>query len=356
MNTQRCEAVRAWMAEQGLDALLVTSPANIRYLTGFSGEGLLVLDGGAVICTDSRYRVQAEEEAPGAECVADGGHLSQAIERLRAVVAARENGPARIGFCGEHLTWADHRRLSEQIEGAELVPVADEVARLRAIKDETEIALITRAARIADEAFSAWRATLEVGVSEREAALELEQLMVRGGAEGASFDVIVAAGPNGAKPHARPGDRTIAEGDLVVVDWGAIVAGYCSDCTRTLLIGEVGERAREVWRAVREAQLAALAAVAPDVPCRDVDTAARELLRERGWEREFGHGVGHGVGLEVHERPALSQKSEDVLEAGMVVTIEPGVYIDGWGGVRLEELVLVTADGARVLSAAPYDL
>lgn len=356
MIAARCDAVRAWMAAEGLDALLVSSAANVRYLTGFSGEGLLVLDTGALVCTDSRYRVQAAEEAPDSECAAEGGHLEQAIERLRAVAAARPDGPARVGFCGQQLTWADHRKLSEEVAGAELVPVEDEVARLRAVKEEAEIALVSRAASIADEAFAAWRAGLQPGVSEREAALELEQLMVRGGADGASFEVIVAAGPSGAKPHARPGRRAIAMGDLVVVDWGASVEGYCSDCTRTVLVGDVEERAVEIWRAVREAQLAAIAAVAPGVPCRDVDAVARDYLRGRGWEREFGHGLGHGVGLQVHERPTLSHKSEDVLAPGMIVTIEPGVYVEGWGGVRLEELVLVTDAGARVLTGAPYDL
>lgn len=355
MTAQRGAAVRAWMTAEGLDALLVSSAANVRYLTGFSGEGLLVLDGGMLICTDSRYRVQAAEEAPEAECAAEGGHLEQAIERLRALAVARTEGPARVGFCGRQLTWADHHRLSAEVPGIELVPVEDEVARLRAIKDEGEVELVARAARIADAAFVAWRAELQAGISEREAALELERLMVRGGADGASFEVIVAAGPNGAKPHARPSRRAIAEGDLVVVDWGATVEGYCSDCTRTILVGAVEERAVELWRAVRGAQLAALAAIAPGVPGREVDAVARAYLSDRGWEREFGHGLGHGVGLEVHERPNLSRQSEDVLAAGMVVTVEPGVYIDGWGGVRLEELALVTDAGAQVLTSAPYD-
>ncbi|MGD9495280.1 MAG: M24 family metallopeptidase [Armatimonadota bacterium] len=347
---QRREAVRAWMAREGLDALLVSSRPNVRYLTGFAGEGLLVIDGGELICTDSRYCVQAAEEAPGIDCVAEGGHLEQAIERLRAT------GATRIGFRGQDLSYANWRTLSDKLEGAELVACDGEIERLRAVKDETEIALIARAAQVADAAFAQWRGWLQPGVSEREAALELERLMVLAGADKASFEVIVAGGPNAAKPHAAPGTRAIRAGELVVVDWGASVEGYCSDCTRTVILGEPDQRQREIWQAVRAAQQAALAVVRPGAACREVDEVAREALRAAGWEKQFGHGLGHGVGLQVHEPPSLSQKSEDVLAPGMVVTIEPGVYIEGWGGVRLEELVLVTQEGCQALTGAPYDL
>jgi len=350
MKSGRLDAVRSWMADEGLDALLISSAPNVRYLTGFAGEGLLVVDEGGLLCTDSRYRVQAAEEAPDVECAAAGGHLEQAIERLRQV------GAGRIGFRGQHLTYASWQTMSEKLDGVELVACDDEIGRLRAVKEQVEIGLIERAAGVADEAFAQWRAELEPGVTEREAALELERLMVLGGAEKASFDVIVAGGPNGAKPHASPGAREIGEGDLVVVDWGAKVDGYCSDCTRTVIAREPDDRQGEVWGAVREAQCAAIEAVAAGALCRDVDAVARDLLRERGWEKEFGHGLGHGVGLQVHERPTLSQRSEDTLEPGMVITVEPGVYIEGWGGVRLEELVLVTQDGPRALTGAPYDL
>ncbi len=350
MSSRRVERVRAWLAEQDLGALLVSSAPNVRWLTGFAGEGMLVVDNGALICTDSRYRVQSCEEAPGVECAADGGHLEQAIARLAAC------GAARVGFEAPHLSYANWQKLAEGLEGVELVPCGDEIRRLRAVKDTGEVKLIERAASVADEAFGQWRAALEPGISEREAALELERLMVLGGAEKPSFEIIVAAGPNGAKPHARPGPRTIDVGDLVVVDWGAQVEGYCSDCTRTLLVGEVGEKQRAIWEAVREAQLAAIDAAVAGAKCAAVDAVAREALRGEGWEREFSHGLGHGVGLQVHEQPTLSQRSEDVLAPGMVVTIEPGVYIDDWGGVRLEELVLVTEQAPRVLTHAPYDL
>ncbi len=350
MKSRRVEQVRAWMAEQNLDALLVSSAPNVRWLTGFAGEGMLVVDDGALICTDSRYRVQAGEEAAGVECVADGGHLDQAIERLVG------SGAQRVGFEAPHLSYASWEKLARRLEGVELVACSDEIKRLRAIKDAGEVKLIERAASVADDAFTRWRAALEPGVAEREAALELERLMVLGGAQKPSFEIIVAAGPNGAKPHATPGRRIISEGDLVVVDWGAQVEGYCSDCTRTLIMGEAEDEQLAVWRAVRAAQRAAIEATVGGARCADVDAVAREVLREHGWEKQFGHGLGHGVGLQVHEQPTLSQRSEDVLAPGMVVTIEPGVYIDGWGGVRLEELVLVTEGLPRALTGAPYDL
>lgn len=347
----RLDAVRGWMADEELDALIVSRASNVRYLTGFSGEGLLVIDdAGEAICTDSRYDVQARDEAPGTEVVADGGHLRQVIDRLQAA------GPARVGFEAEHVTYATHQQLTEALEGVDLCPCEDEIVRLRAVKDEGELTLIERAATVADEAFGRWWRWVEPGVSEREAALELEREMVLGGAEGASFDIIVASGPNGARPHATPGERRIATGELVVVDWGAVVEGYCSDCTRTVILGEPDARQREVWDAVRAAQQAAIDALEPGMAGGELDGMAREVLRERELDEYFGHGLGHGVGLDVHERPRLGRSSEDVLRAGMVVTVEPGVYIEGWGGVRLEELVAVTEGGARTLTRALCDL
>jgi Xaa-Pro aminopeptidase len=351
MKAARLAKLRAWMAEESLDALVVSKSANLRYLTGFSGEGLLVVDDSAVICTDSRFSVQAAEEAPEAECLAGrDGHLVGAAERLTAKAARR------AGFEAEALTYAGFETLKEKAPEVELVPSRKVIENQRAVKDPAELELIEAAAAIADRAFEAVRPRIQPGMTEREAALELERHMILGGGERPSFPTIVAGGPNGAKPHATPGERPLQEGDLVVVDWGVQARGYCSDCTRTLMLGELDDRQREVYDAVHAAQLAALGAVAPGVPAREVDTAARDLLGERGLAEHFGHGVGHGVGLEVHELPTVGHRSQDDLELGMVITIEPGVYIEGWGGVRLEELVLVTERGARVLTGAPHDL
>jgi Xaa-Pro aminopeptidase/Xaa-Pro dipeptidase len=351
MSAERLEKLRAWLAEEKLDAFVVSRAANLRYLTGFTGEGVAVVDESVLICTDSRFIVQAKEEAPEVESVAGAdGHLGQAAERLASSEASR------AGFEADHLTYAGFETLEEKAPEVEFIPSKQVLARQRAVKDPREVELVEAAAAIADRAFEAVRPNIEPGVTEREVALDLERQMLLGGAEGVSFPTIVAGGPNGAKPHATPGERARAEGDLVVVDFGARARGYCSDCTRTVMLGEPDERQAEVYDAVREAQRAALKAVAPGVPTREVDATARDLLAERGFAKEFSHGVGHGVGLEVHELPTLSAKSEDILEAGMIVTVEPGVYIEGWGGVRLEELVLVTEDGGRTLTQAPYDL
>lgn len=347
----RRAAVRDWMAEEEVEALLVSAAPNVRWLTGFTGEGLLVLDGeGQLLCTDSRYSVQAAEEAPDLGVAADNGHLDGAIERLRQGCAGR------IGFEAGHLSYASFQKLQQKLEPAEPVPLEDRIKRLRAVKDEAEVAAIRRAAKVADEAFVALRSQIEPGMTEREAAEQLRRLMVPGGAEKPSFEIIFAAGPNGAKPHARPGERAVAEGDLIVIDWGAVVEGYCSDCTRTVIVGEPDDRRREVWQAVRRAQLAAMEGLEPGMEGREVDAIARASLEDSGYARYFGHGLGHGVGLQVHELPSLGQKSEDTIEPGAIVTVEPGVYIEGWGGVRLEELVLVTEDGADPITAAPYDL
>lgn len=344
-------AVREWMAAESVDALVVSAAPNVRWLTGFTGEGVLVLDGdGPLLCTDSRYAVQAAEEAPGLEFAANSGHLDQAIERLN------ESGAERVGFESSHLAYAGFEKLDEKLDAAELVPLEDRIKRLRAVKDDAEVALIRRAASIADSAFADLRSRIEPGMRERDAAEELRRLMVLAGAEKPSFDIIFASGPNGAKPHARPGERVVTEGDLVVVDWGAVVDGYCSDCTRTVIVGDPGERQREIWLAVREAQTAAMEGLKPGMEGREVDAIARESLEGSGYAEYFGHGLGHGVGLQVHELPTLGQKSEDTLEPGMVVTIEPGVYIEGWGGVRLEELVLIIEDGIDPITQAPYDL
>ncbi|HUS81549.1 MAG TPA: Xaa-Pro peptidase family protein [Armatimonadota bacterium] len=351
MIESRLDTLRQWMAGEGLDAFVVSSHPNVRYLTGFTGEGILVVFEELAICTDSRYTVQAAEEAPELETTADeGGHVTGAGNRLA------QSGATRAGFEADMLTYAGWEKLAAGAGEVELVPTHGIVVRQRAVKDPSEVDLIRRAVAVADAAFDTLASKLQPGMVEREAALQLDLAMVMAGAEKPAFETILAAGPNGAKPHARPGTRELAEGDLVVVDWGATVDGYCSDCTRTVIIGEPDQRQREVWRAVREAQLAALEAAGPGVPCRDVDAAARNLLDDRGLAELFGHGVGHGVGLQVHEQPRLSASSDDVLEPGMVVTIEPAVYVEGWGGVRLEELILIAEEGIEVLTRAPYAL
>lgn len=351
MSVARADRLAGLAAEEGLDALLVTGMVNLRWLTGFTGtSGLAVVgDGLRAFVTDFRYVEQAADQA--------GAFAQHRCEReladaLPAVLGAR----ARIGFDDAHLSVKGHRDLAERLSGAELVPAGGLVERLRAVKDPGEIEAIRAAAALADAAFEATVSAGLVGRSERAVALALGDEMRRRGAQRPSFDSIVAAGAHGALPHAVPRDEPIPAGSLVVIDWGAELDGYCSDCTRTVAAGEPDAEAAEVYGIVLAAQEAALASVAPGAGGRAVDAVARDLISAAGHGERFGHGLGHGVGLEVHEAPRLSKASDATLEAGNVVTVEPGVYLPGRLGVRIEDLVAVTADGHDVLSSLPKAL
>ncbi|MGH3849429.1 MAG: M24 family metallopeptidase, partial [Pseudonocardiaceae bacterium] len=256
------------------------------------------------------------------------------------------------------VTWARQRRLTtDWFTGVELVPTEGLVETLRQIKDAGEIARMAAAAEIADRALAQVRPRLAEGITEREIALELDFAMRRGGAEGSSFETIVASGPNGAKPHARPGDRRVQPGELVVIDFGALVDGYCSDMTRTLCVGPPASPvAARMVEVVAESQLAGVAAVRAGATTKEVDEACRSIIAEAGWADAFLHGTGHGVGLEIHEDPRVASTSEEVLAAGQVVTVEPGVYLSDIGGVRIEDTVVVTEHGCRILTNAPKEL
>ncbi len=350
------------LSELELDGLLVSTRFDLRYLTGFTGSNGLVLVAadppGALteqlFLTDFRYETQSAQEVPEIfrrEIVS--GDL------FAAAAAALPDGGGRLGFDELALSVRSHRRLGEAVgDKWELVACPGEVARLRAVKDEGELTRILEASKLADEAL---HQTLEAGVvgrTEREVAVELEFRMRRLGAEGPSFESIVAAGAQGALPHAQPGDEVIAADTLLVIDWGALLDGYCSDCTRTYATGEgISDRQREAYGSVREAQLAGLAAVRPGVTGRDADAAAREVLERAGLGERFGHGLGHGVGLEVHEGPRLARKEADArLVAGNVVTVEPGVYMPGEFGVRIEDLVAVGEQENRIFTSISKEL
>ncbi|HEY8502618.1 MAG TPA: Xaa-Pro peptidase family protein [Solirubrobacterales bacterium] len=345
----RGERLEQQLAERELDRMLVTNLVNIRYLTGFTGTN------GACICgsdvrlflTDFRYTERAEAEVEGWETVTvSNDWLGGIAERLRG----------RVGFEDDHTSVRLLEKLKEKLaDGVEMVAAGGRVEELRRVKDAGELAAIEEASKLTDQV---WRWSAEQGLagrSEREVARAAEARIRELGGD-PSFPAIVAAGPNGALPHAEPGEREIGRGELVVFDMGAEIDGYCSDGTRTFATGDPGEEGRAVYEVVREAQAAALAAIRPGVKGEDVDRVAREVIAEAGHGDRFGHGLGHGVGLELHEAPRLSLRSDDALAAGEVVTVEPGIYLPGQLGVRIEDLVIVTDDGLRNLSSLPKEM
>jgi Xaa-Pro aminopeptidase len=358
------ERLAGELRERKLDALLVWSAVNVRYLTGFTGSNSLVLiaaagrSGGHRFLTDFRYETQSGEQVPElfAHEIVSGELLDAAVAALLTTAPTA----GRLGFDDGNLTVAQHTRLRELLPaGWQLVPSAGAVERMRAIKDEYEVARIRAATQLADEALlhSVLQRGL-IGRTEREVAIDLEFEMHRLGADGPSFPSIVAAGAHGALPHAEPRADAIAPNVLVTIDWGALHEGYCSDCTRTYATGEhISTQAREVYELVRSAQAQALAAITPGPTGRELDAVAREAIELAGHGEHFGHGLGHGVGMEIHEAPRLSRTAgEDPLDAGNVVTVEPGVYLPGKCGVRIEDLVVVRADGHEVLTGLPTAL
>jgi Xaa-Pro aminopeptidase len=345
----RGDRLASLVAERELDCFLVTDLVNVRYLTGFGGtNGACVCGGDArVFLTDFRYTERAEAEV-------DGWEVVTVRDDWLGGIAARLAG--RTGFEDHHMAVRTLEKLKGKLDQeATLEGAGGEVEKLRRVKDEVELTAIAAAAELADEV---WTWSLERGLrgrTELDVALAAEARMRELGAE-PSFPTIVAAGPNGALPHAEPGEREIGRGELVVFDMGAKLDGYCSDGTRTFATGEPGEAAREVYATVLSAQEAALAAIGAGTKAEDVDTVARELIAAAGHGERFGHGLGHGVGLEVHEEPRVSQRSEDVLAVGEVVTVEPGIYLPGELGVRIEDLIVVAEDGHRNLSGLPKEL
>jgi Xaa-Pro aminopeptidase len=352
----RSDRVRAELDSAGCDALLVTRLPNVRYLTGFTGSAgmVLVSHDAQLLLTDGRYATQSREQVDAAggaaEIVIAGAAEQQA--RLTELVAPF----ARLGLEAHGVTWAQQRSWASAFDGIELVATEDLVEHLRIVKEPGEVARIRAACAIADDALGATLPLLAARPTERAFALALEVAMRERGASGTSFDTIVASGPNGALPHARPTDRKVEAGELVVIDFGCIVDGYCSDMTRTVSVGDPGPDASKLWEVVRESQQAGREAVGVGVACADVDRASREVIEAAGWGDQFSHGTGHGVGLEIHESPRVAKAAGGTLDAGVVVTVEPGVYLPGVGGVRLEDTVVVTDTGSDALTSFPKHL
>ncbi|MGC8838359.1 MAG: M24 family metallopeptidase [Anaerolineae bacterium] len=354
MTLERLQRIRARLSEEGLDWLLVSGPENRRYLSGFTGSSgyLLISQEEALLATDFRYFQQVQEQAPDYTLARMQGGT---VESLACILQQHVAEGARLGFEAEHLTVALYEKLRGDVATAEWVPTQGLVERLRAVKEPEELQAIRRAVALADEVLEAVLPTLKPGMTEKEVAWRLESAMRERGAEKVSFDLIVASGPNGAKPHAVPSDRPLGRGEPIVIDMGCVVDGYCSDLTRTVVLGEPDGRFRDLYDLVLRAQRAAEEGLRPGMTGREADALARQVIDEAGYREEFGHSLGHGVGLEVHELPRLSALAEEPLQEGMVFTVEPGVYIPGWGGIRIEDMAVLREDGVEVLTACTKD-
>jgi Xaa-Pro aminopeptidase len=354
----RLGRLRALLDGAGCEALLVSNLSNVRYLTGFTGSaGVLVVRDDAVLVTDGRYATQADRElaAVGADVRVAAMRANDQPEFLGRLA----QGVAKLGLEADHVSWAQKRRWSESwAAGTELIATSRLVEGLRERKDTGEIARIAAAAAVADAALANVRGMLTKGPTEVEVAIALDTEMRRLGAEEPAFETIVAAGPNGAEPHHRPSSRPVGATDMVVVDFGARVDGYCSDMTRTLFVGagSLPQDLRRAFSVVLASQDAGLSAVRDGVRAAEVDRACREVVDAAGWGDLFVHGTGHGVGLDIHEAPSLGIPSQDILSCGQVVTVEPGVYLPGLGGVRTEDTVVVTEAGCEVVTITAREI
>lgn len=351
----RVDRLRAAMAAAGVPALLVTNLTNIRYLTGFTGSAalLLVSDQSLTFVTDGRYGQQSTEQlaAAGVQAAIE---VTSTGQKAAVSGALSRSGAPKLGLEADAVTWAAQRTYADQwFPGTELVATTGLVGGLRLVKDDGELARLQAAASIADAALAEVRPRLADRPTETDFGLELDAAMRRLGADDVSFETIVASGPNGALPHHRPGHRTIEDGDLVVIDFGALVDGYHSDMTRTVAVGELSATQQRMYQVVQEAQAAGVAAVAAGVAAKLVDTACRNVIAAAGWGEAFLHGTGHGVGLDIHEDPRVGETSTATLVDRCVVTVEPGVYLPEHGGVRTEDTVVVTPDGCTPLTLTP---
>jgi Xaa-Pro aminopeptidase len=354
-QTSRREQLGRLVADHALDGFLVTNPVNVTYLTGFSGDSSYLLVGRerSILVSDGRYEEQIREECPGLEV-----HIrppSQRITPAAAEVIAKL-GWRQLGFESGHLTVGEMTKLQESLPSVNWKPCEDAVEKFRVVKDATEIAQIRDAIAIAERAFGRWRASLRPDHTEKQLSDRMEMLLREEGARCGSFPTIVGVGARAALPHAPLTAKRVTEGELLLVDWGANGGFYKSDLTRVLAPRRISPKLEQVYGVVLRAQTRAIGKIRPGVKACDVDAEARSALQEAGFGEFFSHGLGHGIGLEVHEAPSLRPNSETVLEPGMVTTVEPGVYLPGWGGVRLEDDLLVTPDGCEVLTNAPKDL
>lgn len=353
VRAMRIEKVRRLLKERQADALLVTRAVNRRYLTGFTGTAGMALISAdrAALITDFRYREQASAQAAGFEVIEHGPDLKADVAAL-----AHGWGVKRVLFEDHDMSVAEHRGWSEKFQPAELVPAGRLVEGLRVVKDASEQAVMREAVELADRAFQHVLPKIKPGVTEREIALELEWFMRGQGADAAAFPTIVASGERSALPHGVASDRAIGSGEFVTLDFGAHYKGYCSDLTRTVVVGKATDRHREIYDIVLEAQWTALQGIRPGMTGREADALTRDVIKRYGYGEYFGHGTGHGLGMEIHEAPRLSRTDETVLVPGMTVTVEPGIYLPGFGGVRIEDVVVITETGIEIFTRSPKEL
>ncbi len=348
----RRDRLRRSVKKSTADAILITNFTNVTYLTGFTGDDsyLLVRSDGDLILSDSRYTIQLKEECPGLDTEVRSSPVTM-LETITKVI--KKTRIRRVAVEGDSITVSLRDSIAGELPKLDIRPTSGLVERLRAVKDKFEISQLRKAARFAEKAFGVLRATLRPEKTEREVRDELEYQMRVFGADDRGFPTIVAVGPRAALPHATVTDRKIGSSDFVLIDWGASGGLYKSDLTRVLVTGKILPKLERVYRVVLNAQLEAIDAIRPGVTCEFVDSVARKVIEKAGFGRSFGHGLGHGIGLEVHESPRLAKNSQTVLKPGMVTTVEPGIYLPGWGGVRIEDDVLVTGTGYEILTNVP---
>jgi Xaa-Pro aminopeptidase len=354
---KRLRKLRGSIAAKGLDALLISQTENLRYLSGFTGSsGWLLISGqNAILTTDFRYVEQAKGESPDFEIIQTKQELRDWLPGL-----VSDLGWHKLGFAANSISYECYHKLSEAIEtkqfNLELVPTTGIVEQLRSIKEPEELGFIKKAVELVEAAFEQAKRIIRPGMMEKEAAWEIEKFLRQEGSEGIPFEIIVASGPNSALPHARPTEKIICSGEPVLIDMGTRISGYCSDFSRTLFFGKADKTFREIYNIVLKAQTTAIERVESGMDASQADQLARSVVEQAGYGDAFGHGLGHGVGLAVHESPTLGPNSSDSLADGMVFTIEPGIYLTGQGGVRIEDMVVLENGKVKVLSKSKRDL
>ena len=351
---ERIKLVREGLDKLEIDGILINNPQNRYYMSGFTGTAgtILITKKDAVLITDFRYTEQAKSQASNYEIVEHG---TPKIKALKAELERLKIN--KLGFEAKQVRYQQYQRYKEKLDAVELVPTENVIKDLRKIKDESEIKEIKKAVKVADQAFEHIVDYIKPGMTEKELSLELEYFMKQQGATKNAFDFIVASGKRGALPHGVATEKKIAKGEMITFDLGCIYSHYNSDLTRTIILGAAPtEKQEEVYNTVLEAQLAAIKAIEPGKTGEEIDQVARQIIVDAGYGDNFGHGLGHGVGLEVHEEPRLAKTADEELEVGMVVTVEPGIYLPDWGGVRIEDIVVVTEDGCEILTSVAKDL